>query len=716
MRNTLEYATALFVRGINQDPQGADFANHCADARNVWTPFGGVETRPGSEFMFHSAMLQGSSTVDYAGTADGLYKVASTVATDNIAGTLDVSSLAVEDQIYIGWSSLPAANVRPLIYGVAIVLSASNTASSRYKLEYYDGVTWKGIPALTTGDSADSFRLSSECLASNHRILFSFPGDWTASTQAFGVSSYWLRMTVKEVALDASTIITSASFVVPLGPASGITDVRSTFRSTFTGKIGPSWLFGSYWLKYVTTTLVTGWASGLKGFGDGFAGFTHVDTTGAARSLYVSEPITATSVAYEDAIYISLPDGIYQVTKDNFITPTTWGLNTLLALSPALVEDDPLIVGAGTAAPYDKALVAQLGEFPKAKYIAFFQNRFWFAGIEGLPQIVWWGAAAPYHRVIPGLNYEDVIENASEDISGMMPLGANLVVYKPSSIHQMIYTGLNAFEESTFVPQTTVKGIGCVSNSSIADVNGTHVFLSNRGLVQFDGETAKYVSQEKNQGFFSDRLQDLWPELTPGKFAFSVGVHWKSKHCYLLAVSHKGSGTNNLVIVWDYVQDAFWLWDGLDVAGWFFEDEEQLVLCYSDSYGRFFRLSGGSDFGTAIDAYVTTARLGYSSAYSSNLRMAEITGTSTNSTMAAQFITNDNDQNSGSLVFADPIEALYGTAKWGIAKWCAKKPRTRRLSVWSVGRNHQLKLSQSTKNAKFSVDVLKLGFNKGGKR
>ncbi len=718
-RNSLKYMTATFIGGINQDPQTGAFQAQCADARNVWALDGGVQPRPGSEFMFHSGVQVTPSVPDDVTNATQMYKSVSGVTTNQVAGVLDLANMQIEDMVYIGWATLPTTAEKPLISQIKLYFSALNSNATRARWQYWNGVDWKGIELHNVNEQKLGVSFAS---VTAQGCMFAIPTDWATSTEAYGGAVYWLRAVLKDAAIDAACATDLLPVLsVPNGPSGGLTDAtRATFRSTWASMIGNYPIFGSFWLSYAdnTTTLKSGYLVGLRGIGQGVVGITHsASSLGAPTSFYLSEPVTATALAYNDAIYVALPGGIYKLDKTNYITNSNYQYGSFPALAPAAVETDPLIVGVGVpGAPYDTSLVAQFGSFPIAKYVSFFQNRFWFSGIEGNPQIVQWGAAAPSHLVLPGLNFEDVIENSGQAISGQAPLGANMIIYKPDSIHKMIYTGLNSFSEATFVPETMVKGAGCVSNASIADVNGTHVFLSSRGLMQFDGQNARYVAQRQVDGELSDRLQDIWPKLSAGRFPFAVGVHWKAKHCYLLAASYKGSSTNNLIIVWDYLNDALWLWDGLDVAGWFFEDADQTTLCYSDSYGRYFRLAGGTDFGTAIDAYVTTQRLGYDSAFSSSLRLMELLGDNDSDQLSVQFYNTDNEENSGALTFLDPLESVYGTGRYGTATYGATKPRYKRIGVWQVGRNHQVKLSQNTKNAWFRVESMKLGYLQIGKR
>lgn len=719
MKRGLMVVEANFSGGINQDLQTANFRTQCSDARNVWTPTGSVETRPGSDPYFHTGLLLCMWYGNTAGTAPAYAKITpGGIQTFDTAGSLnlelDIDGLIVIQNAY---SSITR---NELTVGIKFELSADNANETRLKAGDYPAVSPYINSVSNGGIRCDRGHLSSTFASSPAATYGSshYIEPWTI------LGATYFSFTVKEFAISAAC--NSDAYPRWFRPGAidggdGTDDnTRATFRSAWSGYIGNQYITGAYWFGVSTGVLHQAWCVGLNDFGQAVMGTSPSIASGFSAPTYqqIDEPITTASVAYNGLLYLALKDGVHQLGSTNIIdqlnVPASESATP--AMSPALVETNPLIVGVGYGAPYAKDQVAQLDAFPKAKYIAFFQNRFWFAGIEGEPQIVRWGAAAPSHLVLPSLNFEDVIENNAQDISGMAPLGADMMIYKPDSIHRMVFTGLNSFQEATYVPQTVANGVGCVSNASIADVNGTHVFLSNRGLVQFDGTTATWIAQHKENGMFCDRLQDIWPRITPGKYKWSVGVHWKAKHCYLLACSIDGSEQNNLVIVWDYVQKAFWLWDSLDVAGWFFEDKEQKNLCYSDSYGRFIKLAGATDRATdstgsrPILAYVTTTELMDQKYDEIVIRQAEVTGRSAQSPVSVAFYHDGNAGDTGTITIKDNLELGPDSFICDSSLLAADKTRTRHLATWQGGRYHQVKLSQSTLGCQLYVDTLRLGY------
>jgi hypothetical protein len=630
-----------------------------------------------------------------------MYKeTAAGTTTDNSAGVLTIDALAVGGRIYIGWSTITTGGDQ---IAAIVLLNTANSDDTHFTLEYWNGTEFKGLPAhrqATSGvASSDGVLLGS----TTNYIYFTPPNDWATSTRAYGGAVYWLRFVVKGAAIDAACEISALP-------------IMKYSDSTATAVIGPvaNTVFGSRPTVLAvsaftgnTVPIILG-HSGREGIAAVLANGSSVSLTG---SFDPSLPPTCAYVNYDDANYITTPHGIYKVGASllGAISPTS--------VTPAAVDSSYAITGAGKA--YDPNYILQDAAFPKAQYLAYHQSRFWATGIEGQPHRVVWSAAAPAHKVWPSLQFEYVVEGSNLPISGMAPLGENMIVYKPDSIHQMVFQGMSeAPPLPVYMAKTIAHGVGCVSNASIADVHGTHVFLSNAGLVQFNGGATRYISHKvvDNGERKIDRLQDLWPELSPGRYPYAVGVHWRSKNCYLIAVSRNGSGVNNLVIVWDYVRDAFWLWDGLEVAGWFFEDFEQRVLCYSDTNGRLFRLAGGSDFGTAISAYVTTTRLGYQEQESTSLRSIEVEGTNDGTSITATPYANDEPLTAGTIVMKDPLEAVYGTGKFGTAKWRTRKPRLRRMGFWSTAKYHQIKFAVSSKNSRFTLASVKLSYNVVGRR
>lgn len=748
MRRGLYVVEAKFSGGINQDVQTADFATQASDARNVWTPTGSVETRPGTKQTFHTGILICPFHYATAGTTNsyGVIEAGGTQHLDT-AGSLNLQPYAngvllTNGKFVIAKATITSNDLTcgfrfPTMTGsnetYAYLYGGTYPVVSPYLLSLQEN-TGKFVGQSYIGPLLDATGATAigELWTNDGSLLSQtyYCEPWVSISGAT-YFAWWIRGTVTAPGGGAGAFSIDAypRFIRPADYAGGDgTDenTRPRFRSGWSGYVGKHKINGAYWFGTATTLKKMAWVVGLGGPGVTVAG-TNPAISASKDSLSnhdIAEPVSACTVPYELTTYLALADGIYQVDRTNIVPvpAASYTESETPELVPAMVEDDPLIVGLGTTAPYAKDKVAQFDEFPKAKYVSFFQNRFWFSGIEGNGQISQWGAAAPSHRVLPKNNYEDVIENNAEDISGQAPLGPDMIIYKPSSIHRMVYTGLDSFQEATYVPQTIVNGIGCVSNASIADVNGTHVFLGRGGLVQFDGERARYIARRKVQGQFSDRLANVWGQLGYGRWKWAVGTHWQTKHCYLLACSYQGSMTNNLVIVWDYVQDAFWLWDNMNVVNWYYEDEAQTILGFFDQYGRMNRVEGATDRPTshdgvrAITAYVTTTEYTDPKSDSLIIRETEVTGRSDVANLSIDWYHDGNQGDTGTIVIKDSLEPAFDSYVWDVDAMPASKTRTRHLATRAEGRYIQAKLSQTSLEGKLSIDAVRLGYLRTNRR
>jgi len=126
MRSRYPTQEASFTGGINQDAEAADFSSEADDARNVWTPAGNVEVRPGSEFMF--PMLGWISAGVAGDTATQMYKETSAGATtNNVAGVLTLDSLAVGGRIYLGWSTITTGGDQIAAIEITNTLNSNDT-------------------------------------------------------------------------------------------------------------------------------------------------------------------------------------------------------------------------------------------------------------------------------------------------------------------------------------------------------------------------------------------------------------------------------------------------------------------------------------------------------------------------------------------------------------------------------------------------------------
>lgn len=573
-RNQQTFATNC-AGGINQQFEKATF-DQCADARNVWAPNGKLEARPGyvgvgfvNSDSTTSATFYGRTEDTSAGTFAN--PVANVLTLSNLVGR--VTSGGDQDRWYLG-----AADP---FDGVEVDSSgAPNSNATRFKAEYWDGTAWTYLAVHEQDGDAGH-------LNDSVGFFFARPQDW-ATTSVNSQSAYWIRFNLLYANIDlACTIDLTAINLID----------ETTLRGLFAAQYPDS---KAYYAATLSDTnalrIVESTSSNFVGTSDSFS-----------TIVGLGEPATFAVVPQFQEAYTAYNYGVVRHSLSAFGAPAV-----------ATVEDRAIFIGSG--APQATDYLAQLSSWPHSKYIQFFGGRLWAANLKDNPFAVRWSAAAGLetsYKVWPQLSIEVLAEHDNSPITGMHPIGEYMVIFKSDSIW-MAYPGeIDAFGTQTFAIRQVVAGTGCVSNSSIRAIRGNLIFLAEDGIYRFDGANVEKLS---------DPLNDTIASITPGRRPFSAAAHWRSKSLYLLAVTTDGSTANNLVIVYDYKNGTWWLWDNIDAQHWL-EDEapnDNEELYFGDSSGRLYQMGvGHTDHGGTIDSYVTTQRLGYGSGTKQRLRSIE---------------------------------------------------------------------------------------------
>jgi len=270
-----------------------------------------------------------------------------------------------------------------------------------------------------------------------------------------------------------------------------------------------------------------------------------------------------------------------------------------------------------------------------------------------------------------------------------------------------------ATQVESYSPIKVVSGVGCVSQASIKHVRGNLLFLAEDGVYVFDGTP----SVRK----ISDRIQDTIDSIVPSRRPLAVAAHWKTKNCYLLAAAVDGSDPNNMVMVYDYKNDAWWLWDSMEAQAWL-EDEaasDDERLYFMNNRGHMFEVGADqADNRTAISSYILTQRIGMNDNIRRTLRQVEVTGDNKCSALTVSARVNDDvvNETSGSLSFTDSSEAQYGSAVNGTDSFVQDRRRSRRIGFRKQGDYVQVKVAHSVKDETMEISSLDLGFAGGVRR
>lgn len=699
-RRDLVYLSVKGTGGINQQLSLADPEKELADALNVWAPDGYVLQRPG---------YVGAGVVNFSAdaTAFNAFDVIVEDPIGTFTNTNTLNSLGAGERWYFVHDYAAVDSDYATGFSVRLVNGNSNEVTAG--LEYWNGTTWSLLRMVEINGAGgysgrDHLKIGA---TSTSTFYFAWPRDMASTTiTATGgnATGYVFRFTVLNgtgTALDSSTSLDTTGHNYNKATDAYVTIARAAFQ-----------LASQRLYLYVTAS------------SDG-TNSEHNATAYLNSPTANGERVTSTPITYEPraepASFAVVPqfNEVYS-THSQIVT----AYNPYVALTTtnlvAMVESSPVLVGPG--ARYDRSgTILQLNAWPQARYILFFRGEMWAANLRGSPYEVRWSAPVPAYKVWPLLNQAYIMENDNSPITGLVGYQEHATVLKSDSIWKMVDTGISDFTLQTYSAVRVVNGIGCASNSSICEIRNRLVFLAEDGIYAYDG-----TSEVQK---LSDRINKYVSRITPGRRPFCVGVNWKSKSLYLLAVSLDGSDVNNYVLVYDYKNDSWWVWNDMEVAAWILDEDsaDNEKLYFSDSRGRVYELGSGlTSNGAAISSYVVTQRLAYSHT-SKRLRLVSVNSQNISRSATVEVSADDapfgdSGNQSTTFTYTDSFEKEYGastsssTAVYDTDKYTSPRDRVVDEGFLVSGRWFQAKVSHSTKNAKFLMNDLQVGVVQVGRR
>jgi hypothetical protein len=241
------------------------------------------------------------------------------------------------------------------------------------------------------------------------------------------------------------------------------------------------------------------------------------------------------------------------------------------------------------------------------KFCALYNNYMFYAHVKVSNVLhnsrIYWSALKDTSSWLT-TNFIDVAKDDGQEITGIKVLADRLVVYKTRSVYNLFYTG------DTDIPfilpggGKTNSSVGCIAPDSIQEVNNGHVFLSHDGFYFFDGSNAYKIS---------DRITTTLLGFNTTRFYQAVSLVQRDKNRYMCALPDSGETDNSKVLVWDYFNNAWSVYDGINASAMatVYENGDEERIYFGDYGGFAYRADNGTNDNpagveTAVDAYYWT--------------------------------------------------------------------------------------------------------------
>jgi len=259
---------------------------------------------------------------------------------------------------------------------------------------------------------------------------------------------------------------------------------------------------------------------------------------------------------------------------------------------------DPIQVWNGSATTINLSSFTSATSVPIAKYLLQHRNRIYAANITDTAEV---DAAVKVFRSEFGTDGVPnphrftqffYIGGSSKDgaIQGQKTLNDDIIYYTEKSIWKFT-PGLGDVNDL----QRIVENTGLLAPFSLADVGGIHIFLSERGVMTFDGNNITSLSSKVVDDFLLD-------DTNLSVLKFSKAIYDVELNQYKLYIPKSGSNRNNIGLIYDF-RTLIWQppIEGREVSflSSFFDSNDKTKIIFGDYRGYLYEDDRGNSEGLA---------------------------------------------------------------------------------------------------------------------
>jgi hypothetical protein len=341
----------------------------------------------------------------------------------------------------------------------------------------------------------------------------------------------------------------------------------------------------------------------------------------------------------------------------------------------------------------------------KPKYNVVFENYWFYINVQVSSVLqssrIYWTEIKDITSTMPALHFIDIAKDDGQQITGAKVLSDRLVIYKERSIYNVFFTGDN---DIPFVVSKSNSAVGCISAGSIQELNNGHVFLSYDGLYFYDGSNSYKIS---------DRITTTLTGYNTQRFNQSKSMVQRDKNRYFLALPGASAIESDKVLVWDYFNNAFSIYDGINAASMttvYVGGIEERVY-FADYRGHTYRADDGANDNplgveTAIVCYYYTNWKTWGDIVNKKANpTVTVFYQNSNSTLtfAYSYDFEDGDEYSQNFSLATSGDQ-YGTGVYGTATYAGSGGNVIRRDLEGRGRVQRLKFYNGTIDESFQID------------
>lgn len=176
------------------------------------------------------------------------------------------------------------------------------------------------------------------------------------------------------------------------------------------------------------------------------------------------------------------------------------------------------------------------------------QNRLFMAGFSSAPSTVWFSELAEPENIDPTFNFE-ARTNDGDVVTCLKVFQNSLMVFKSRSTHQ-----LDGDAPENFTLRQITAEYGCVNNNAATTWKQKIWFLDRKGIVEYNGAAIDVVST---------KIESIINTINwSAAKTTAIMMHNKPRNEIWVGVPVNGSSTNNVTLIFDYIMEAWTIYDG----------------------------------------------------------------------------------------------------------------------------------------------------------
>jgi len=397
--------------------------------------------------------------------------------------------------------------------------------------------------------------------------------------------------------------------------------------------------------------------------------------------------------------YIQLPDTkwyrITAVGSNTSLTIETPYLGSTLAGQAYVISPWGEVNGKLASA----TVVASL-TVPKPKYIANYANRVWTLTNNTINFSVLDTSVAEAHfNDFNTANNSGIINLPAGDGdsgTGLYQLKNALYVFQKHAIWA-IYGNSPA----NFELRNITNEIGLLDKRTLVEYNDLLVFLSDQGIILFDGSNIKNVSD----GVVQSEI-NAWANLTS-----PVATLWENK--YLIAYTPSGASYNDEALFYDLTRGVFGKLVNMPAgvfSSWTGGTDSNEIYLGSSVTGNMYKWDiGGNDAGYETSTLFDTASLGFGSGINDKtikqFHIQQLTAGDWNMTVTQLLDLGETVTTGAAINLSPGSSSLWGVAQWGVDLWSSEGQLTtdRIAEFQGNGKYYKFRIEQSGYNEGIEV-------------